>query len=429
MSLTRAAWTVIALCLLGGACRRPNLRPFVDSLTTAPQIAIAGVACTFSATAVDPDTDMVAVRFDWGDGDVSDWSEFVPSGTPVTMAHAWAKGKYTLHAQARDEREAPSEWSSPHQITIRSPYPDSVIANVPAGSGADGIGPTISPDGAFLYVPGGDCIWAIRTSDNAIAARIDVLADFLAVSPDGRWLYASFWDEESILRVVSTDSYLQVDSIFLGAVQPYDIAVHPSGDRLYVMGQWLYADSNAIMVVRTADKAVIDSIWLDKIAWRLEMLPGGEHLYVEWDDFAVLVVSTRDNTVVDTIYCGGLGLEPSPDGQFVYRGEGPVRVIRTADHTVVDSLPIEVQDVAALPGGEYLYGIIDAPTDCFQQTIVISLEERAIIESLSVAYHQLYLQANTVGTRVYCLREGGMMVYGFSSRMRPTGGASLGSRF
>lgn len=74
---------------------------------------------SFSTSATDPDTDAVSIRFDWGDGAMSEWSEFVASGTEVTATHAFtAAGTYQVKAMAKDGEGAQSDWSGTHQVTI-----------------------------------------------------------------------------------------------------------------------------------------------------------------------------------------------------------------------------------------------------------------------------------------------------------------------
>ena len=33
--------------------------------------------------------DLIRYRFDWGDGTVSEWSDFVPSNSSISMSHSW----------------------------------------------------------------------------------------------------------------------------------------------------------------------------------------------------------------------------------------------------------------------------------------------------------------------------------------------------
>ena len=57
--------------------------------------------------------------FKWGDGTDSGWTEFVPSGTPISRSHRWLKeGKYIVKVRAKDDFGAVSEWSEPRTCLI-----------------------------------------------------------------------------------------------------------------------------------------------------------------------------------------------------------------------------------------------------------------------------------------------------------------------
>jgi outer membrane protein assembly factor BamB len=78
----------------------------------------------FSATATDPDTDSVAIRFSWGDGATSDWSEWVASGETARMSHAWSSAnKYQVKAQAKDLPGLTSDWSASLPVAIIATRP------------------------------------------------------------------------------------------------------------------------------------------------------------------------------------------------------------------------------------------------------------------------------------------------------------------
>lgn len=70
----------------------------------------------FTAIAEDKNGDDIQYKFIWGDGTESEWSEFVPSGTPVTMSHSYSKtGKYTIKVKVRD-----NDYSSEYNPTMKS---------------------------------------------------------------------------------------------------------------------------------------------------------------------------------------------------------------------------------------------------------------------------------------------------------------------
>jgi hypothetical protein len=96
--------------------------PEAPAAPMGPDIGGQDSSYTFIADASHPDGIPVAIRFAWGDGDTSDWSEFVLSGEPVSASHRWsAPDAYPVTAQAKDTGELTSLWSPQHTIVVRPP--------------------------------------------------------------------------------------------------------------------------------------------------------------------------------------------------------------------------------------------------------------------------------------------------------------------
>ena len=117
---------VIVALIIGGitviSCRghRANNPPNAP-VVLGPDSAQVNESVTFRASATDPDGDSVAIRFDWGDGDISSWSSYVSSGQSVSMSHTYTTaGTYYVKVQAKDVNEATSDWSSAHKIVVYS---------------------------------------------------------------------------------------------------------------------------------------------------------------------------------------------------------------------------------------------------------------------------------------------------------------------
>jgi hypothetical protein len=140
------------------SCTKKNNPPEIPSIPSGPSNGKIDTTYNFSSSATDPDGDSVAVRFDWGDGDTSIWSDFEPCGVSVSMSHSWSDaGSYSIKAQTEDLNEAFSSWSSGHQIVIGNP------PNTPATPVGDSIG-SINFPYSFISTatdPNGDSI-AIR---------------------------------------------------------------------------------------------------------------------------------------------------------------------------------------------------------------------------------------------------------------------------
>jgi len=140
------------------ATRAPN----TPGAPTGPSSARKDSLCTFTTIATDPDGDGVSYRFDWGTGDTSDWTDWVPSGQPATMQYAFRRaGTPGVRAQARDVSEALSAWSNPHSVTVPNPHPPwSPYVELYSGGGV--AGETLS-FAASASDPDGDSV-AVRVS-------------------------------------------------------------------------------------------------------------------------------------------------------------------------------------------------------------------------------------------------------------------------
>ena len=91
----------------------PNKPIGVPSL----HVGEVGQYCT---SAIDPDENMVQYKFDWGDGNFSDWTDLVESGVIDCMNYSWINpGTYNVTAIVRDEYTALSEnWSEIKTVTV-----------------------------------------------------------------------------------------------------------------------------------------------------------------------------------------------------------------------------------------------------------------------------------------------------------------------
>jgi len=97
-----------------------RLPPDTPGEPSGPDVGGKDTLYDFRTGADHPDWLSVAIRFAWGDGDTSDWSEFVLPGSPVEMSHFWSvPDTYEVTAQAKDTYGLTSSWSEPHIFVIR----------------------------------------------------------------------------------------------------------------------------------------------------------------------------------------------------------------------------------------------------------------------------------------------------------------------
>ena len=99
-----------------------NDPPYTPSTPSGPLYLGVDVSGIFFVNTVDPDDHQVQYQFSWGDGNFSDWSRLVDSGTSRSMSHSWSTaGTYVVKAQARDEYDAESDWSDRLSVIVNDP--------------------------------------------------------------------------------------------------------------------------------------------------------------------------------------------------------------------------------------------------------------------------------------------------------------------
>ncbi|MEO0126628.1 MAG: hypothetical protein ABIL44_02620 [candidate division WOR-3 bacterium] len=97
---------------------KSNRPPETPSIPSGPDSGVVD-NYTFFTWSSDPDGDSIAIKFDWGDGNESNWSPLVGSGDTVSMIHFYGEqGSYAIRAKAKDAKNLESEWSEPHILTI-----------------------------------------------------------------------------------------------------------------------------------------------------------------------------------------------------------------------------------------------------------------------------------------------------------------------
>ena len=86
---------------------------------------LVGIEAFYTATATDPDYDMIRYICDWGDGTLSASETFYNSGLKGEISHIWTKkGEYAVKVKARDKSGAESSWSAPITVTVTNNAPE-----------------------------------------------------------------------------------------------------------------------------------------------------------------------------------------------------------------------------------------------------------------------------------------------------------------
>jgi len=215
---------------------------------------------TFTTSAAHPQHLQVAIRFDWGDGDTSDWSAWVDENTTVADSHVWRVAETCfVKAQARDTGNALSGWSDPYRIVVR-PKDTLRIWRYQIKTGAPELNyssPAIGSDGTVyvgsqdnhLYAvnSNGTLKWSFLTggvvrSSPAIGADGTVYVGsydnrLYALNPDGtvKWSYATGGN------ISSSPSLAADGTIIFGSNDEKIYALNPDSTL-----KWSYATQGAV---------------------------------------------------------------------------------------------------------------------------------------------------------------------------------------
>jgi len=183
-----------------------NNPPNIPTAPFGPASGFVDTNYNFTVSTTDPNEDSVSFQFDWGDGSMSSWSSYVPSGDIVTMSHSYStSGTYFVKARAMDVRGAISGWSNGHQIDISEACSGDITpANFTASAGSGGTtvvltweAPVDNIDGYILYF------------ENTLLDTLDPSENTFTHNPQGQVgtykLYAFLGDSLSDPVTVSTE--------------------------------------------------------------------------------------------------------------------------------------------------------------------------------------------------------------------------------
>lgn len=104
--------------------RTPPDPPIIDG----PSSGIPGTNYEFSFVTTTPNSYDLSYYIDWDDGDITDWTAYLPSGFPYYEYHMWdSKGTYIIKAKAKDIYGTESDWGTqtvtmPRNRAVSSPF-------------------------------------------------------------------------------------------------------------------------------------------------------------------------------------------------------------------------------------------------------------------------------------------------------------------
>ncbi len=179
--------------------------PLTPTIPSGPAEGKINISYDFASSTTDPDGDKVSIRFDWGNGDTSDWSAFALTGETITMSNIWLfPGTYLVKAQARDIYDMTSDWSDGFSVmitnlgTLKWRFFTSVYKEIKSS-------PAIGSDGTIYFGSLNDTLYALN--------------------PDGtlKWSYSANQD------IYSSPAIGSDGSIYFGSYDNYFYALNPDG--------------------------------------------------------------------------------------------------------------------------------------------------------------------------------------------------------
>ncbi len=365
---------------------------------------------TFYASTTDPEGDSISYQFDWGDGNLTYWTDFHPAGDIVSMEHFWSyNGIYSIKVHAKDINNLESDWSAEHQIHILSngtpppedSFPDKVITVIDVGDGPMGF--DFLPNGEYAYITNcnSNDIYLIKTSDHTVADIFPLGSEpnYAAALPNGEYVYVTD-HHDSCAYVMRTSDNEVIDTIKLGG-GPHTIVSLPNGEYLYATNSW----TNEVSVIRTSDNTVVATIPVGEDPRGIEALPNGEYVYVAcMGPSRVYVIRTSDNTVVDNIQVNHWPhtITTHPDGDYVYATwdfGSEIYVIETSTNTLVKNITVgnTPKGIAVLPTGDYIY----VSNRASSSISVIRESDNTIVKTIPVQYAPLYMKSAPNGEFLY----------------------------
>ena len=103
-------------------------------------VVLWDTAYDYTVNGSDPESDPLSYRWDWGDGDTSEWLGPYDSGVPCTLSHSWAElGTYDVKVQSRDPWYE-GGWSTPLAVTVKCCNHDGIRGDTDGSGGSPNVG-------------------------------------------------------------------------------------------------------------------------------------------------------------------------------------------------------------------------------------------------------------------------------------------------
>jgi hypothetical protein len=204
----------------------------------------------------DPSSDSLYIRWDWDDGNITDWLGPYSSGSNASASHSWTRGGiYKIRAQLQG-MGGQSNWSEPHTISIFQNTPP--IANFT--STIDEL--TVTLDASSSYDPDGeitDWLWDFGDGTQATGEILTHIYQTSGAYPVTLTVKDDFGDTAELTKNLSVEKYQKAlilgrlknttyigDTIEFTAInlkvitfQPFTFSIYRSGERLIIRNTYM----------------------------------------------------------------------------------------------------------------------------------------------------------------------------------------------
>jgi DNA-binding beta-propeller fold protein YncE len=258
----------------------------------------------------------------------------------IAVSPANSKGKYVFVANQQDSSITVFVGTPPFQI---------VSGAVPAGNAPGCL--AVSPDGRYVFVPANILSGiAVAVIDTASAPSFTVVQgpeisgvwltgiSGLAVSPDGKYLFASDVQSDSLwvlqVEAGANPPYRVLSPALSVGKSPWGVAVSPDGHYVFTVN--LIGNSVSVVDVSNGPpfRVLSPPVAAGSGPWGLTVSPDGRFLFVTnvYNGVLVFVIDEKSDPPVKLLQTLSVGTAPggiaaSPDGRFIF-------VANSVDNTV-----------------------------------------------------------------------------------------------
>jgi YVTN family beta-propeller protein len=232
-----------------------------------------------------------------------------------------------------------------------------------AGNGTEPIcvGPLV-----YISNTGSDDVWVVDIASESVVAVVEVGDDprGIDITPDNSRVYVANRFDNSVSAIDTTSNTLAQtinlsSSELVTAIEPYDLAVSPDGEWLYVAMKNGGAENGdgTVVIVDLPGGAIVTEVILDRLASPegIVVTPDGRKVYVAARGamYAVDVTDPTNPMFLGAFGSAGRELVVSPAGAFVYADDNAVRT--ADDSAIVTGDSSGERGIAISPDGRFLY--------------------------------------------------------------------------